>query len=867
MGQLVLWIVLLEALGVMIFPAARIALGRLPDKGWPLTKPLAALLVGFCVWAPLIYLQFLPYNRFFIIGVILVIAAVNVYIFWKDAAGIIADFRSRWLYMAISDAVFVVFAVIMGWLRSFHPQITGTEKFMDQAFISAIMRAQHLPPPDPWLSGYTINYYYLGHFIIATFAKLIGTEPWVAFNIGVAITAGMTAIGVFSAAVNLSALILRAGRAERVGGPSRAADVAAPESFPCKDLLLSAPFGLFAVAATLIFGNLTSFSLLMTHLASVHETVWAWLTHPSQWMYYDWWDPSRAIPNTITEFPDFSFLLSDLHAHVLALPYDTVALGFAISFWLASQSKGLALFGSRRRAVITIFLAAMVFGGLYMINGWDIVAFTGIGILAIAGSQWNAHNRMWSSELLKNTGIALGTLIGCSFLFYAPFYLGFHSPAQGIGVVLGAANHQAVPLSAPQTIIAANPQSRTAIGDELLANGAMLFIAVSWLITLAAQRITKILQRRAMEIARYKLITPTMSGVEYTGYSAAAAIEPLAESRPAVADYISGWAIIIGSFLIWVVITRLTPLWDGWTFAWAMVVVITAGWLIFDSLRPQDLQNTPLTTLQFPLALIGVSAGLIGVCEIVYLRDVFAGSLPRMNTVFKFYYEAWLLLAIVSAPALMWMCMRLKELYFPNQSRAWRIAAYSGRAIWAAALVCIIGAVLLYPIGAAHTIYLDVYAPPGTLNGLTTLAPSPLQSGDIQAIEWLQAHIQGSPIIVEASNSQADYSATVGRVSTFTGLPTLMGWWGHEYQWRVTELNNPAFSADYSSRLTVINQIYTDKANAQVLQLLRKYHVTYVYVGPVEEQMFGVGNNLSRFSQFLKIVYNANGVTIYQVPN
>ncbi len=866
MGQLVIWIVLLEALGLMIYPAARIALGRLPDKGWPLTKPLAALLVGFCVWAPLIYLQFLPYNRIFIVGVILIIAAVNGYIFWKDSAPILADFRARWVYMAFSDAVFVAFSVLMGWLRTFHPQITGTEKFMDQAFISAIMRAQHLPPPDPWLSGYTINYYYLGHFIIATFAKLIGTEPWVAFNIGIAITAGMTAIGVFSAAVNLSALILRAGRINRNGSISAAANTSAPEESIRKDLLLSAPFGLFAVAAMLIFGNLTSFSLLMTHLASVHESVWSWLTHPAQWAYYDWWDPSRAIPNTITEFPDFSFLLSDLHAHVLALPYDSLALGFAISFWLSAQSKGLKLFGSGRRAALTIFLSAMVFGGLYMINGWDIVAFTGFGILAIAGSQWNAHNRVWSSELLKNTGIALGILIGCSFLFYAPFYLGFHSPAQGIGIVLGSANHQAIPLSAPQSVIAANPQSRTAIGDELLANGAMLFIAISWLITLAAQRITRILQRRAKEIARFSPITPTINTIEFTGFSATAR-EMITETRPAVADYISGWAIIIGSFLIWVVITRLTPLWDGWTFAWSMVVVITAGWLILDSLRTEDSRDVQLETLQFPLLMIIVSAGLIGVCEIVYLRDVFAGSLPRMNTVFKFYYEVWLLLAIVSAPALMWICIRIKEINFLGQSRAWRITAYTGRAIWVVALAGIVGVTLLYPLGAAHTIYLDVYAPPRTLNGLTTLAPSPLQPGDIQAIEWLQLHIQGSPIIVEASNNQADYSAYIGRVSTFTGLPTLMGWWGHEYQWRVTELTNPAFSADYSSRLQVISQIYTDSSNTKVLQLLRKYHVTYVYVGPVEKQLFGVGNNLLRFSQFLKIVYNANGVTIYQVPN
>jgi uncharacterized membrane protein len=134
-------------------------------------------------------------------------------------------------------------------------------------------------------------------------------------------------------------------------------------------------------------------------------------------------------------------------------------------------------------------------------------------------------------------------------------------------------------------------------------------------------------------------------------------------------------------------------------------------------------------------------------------------------------------------------------------------------------------------------------------------------SGDYSAIRWLNSHVSGDPVIVEAVGD--DYSS-YARISAFTGLPTPMGWIGHEYQWRVNWLNNGLNAVDFDSRKSDVESIYTDPHTSVVMGLLARYHVQYLYVGLLEHMKYPTAD-LRRFSVFLHVVYSANGVTIYQV--
>ncbi|HEX3642438.1 MAG TPA: DUF2298 domain-containing protein, partial [Ktedonobacteraceae bacterium] len=269
---------------------------------------------------------------------------------------------------------------------------------------------------------------------------------------------------------------------------------------------------------------------------------------------------------------------------------------------------------------------------------------------------------------------------------------------------------------------------------------------------------------------------------------------------------------------------------------------------------------------------------LVAGCEMFFLKDVFADQYPRMNTVFKFYFQAWALLSIASGAGLFFLLERfwhVKKTLSPRQ----RWLERRGKALWAMILLAFFLASTIYPIYAPAA-RLAQFKPQTTrnslisgnsLDGLTYLKYCrQLQfsctidvTSDYDAIRWLNTHVQGIPVIIEAIGD--DYSL-YGRISVFTGLPTLMGWEGHEYQWRANQFADANFASDFYQRLTDVSTIYNSPDPHQVLATMARYHAQYLYVGELERLKYDKAN-LQRFASFMKIVYHAEGVTIYQVRN
>jgi YYY domain-containing protein len=221
--------------------------------------------------------------------------------------------------------------------------------------------------------------------------------------------------------------------------------------------------------------------------------------------------------------------------------------------------------------------------------------------------------------------------------------------------------------------------------------------------------------------------------------------------------------------------------------------------------------------------------------ELVYLKDVF-GS--RMNTVFKFQYHAWLLLGLASAATL--------GLVWRTQARspAWRAAVVA-----VAAIVLVPG--LAYPIGATWT-------KSGAFRGEPTLMGDRfLERGapaDYRAIEWLRQNAVGRPVVVEAVGG--DYTDHA-RVSTFSGLPTVIGWVGHELQWRGQR-------PDYGARQQAVDTIYRSESRDEIMRIARTYGVRYVFFGNLERTKYG-SDAQARLDKLLTSVYSRDGTTIYAV--
>ncbi|MBI2940938.1 MAG: hypothetical protein HYY04_10925, partial [Chloroflexi bacterium] len=235
----------------------------------------------------------------------------------------------------------------------------------------------------------------------------------------------------------------------------------------------------------------------------------------------------------------------------------------------------------------------------------------------------------------------------------------------------------------------------------------------------------------------------------------------------------------------------------------------------------------------------------------------------RMNTVFKLYYQTWVLFAVAAAYAVVALADRIGRLHQAHQDERADTGfvptvGLVGADAWGVAAVAIALMALVYTPMAllART---EGFARTPTLDGLAY--QSRFRPDDAEAIRWLQANVAGSPVILEAPGGS--YSQ-FGRVSANTGLPTVLGWDFHERQWRGT-----AVDEEMNRRKADVDAMYRSTDVGQVRRLLQKYRVAYVYVGALEREQYGRQDPalLNRLRSFLDVAYDRNGVTILRVVN
>ena len=268
--------------------------------------------------------------------------------------------------------------------------------------------------------------------------------------------------------------------------------------------------------------------------------------------------------------------------------------------------------------------------------------------------------------------------------------------------------------------------------------------------------------------------------------------------------------------------------------------------------------------LAFSLLLGVLAFSLLAMCEVIFLKDDFAGGpWGRSNTIFKFYFQAWMLLSIACAVALFFIIDYLHtHAVVKPLARRWK---QIGVILWCGMLGLLLLASMVYPLVAPYARYVqrDVRLKPylvrsNSLDGLDYLRGTP----DYDAICWLNAHVAGDPGIVEALGGDG---STSQRVSAFTGLSDIVGWLGHEHLWRVNWLNKTHHPNELGRRFNVLKTIYTTTNSKQVLSLMHYYHAEYLYVGDQEERSYP-HSKLTRYRIFMRIVYQRQGVLIYQAP-
>ena len=821
----VVWWLSVVILGWLAFPIAFVVFRGFPGRGYALARILSLLLVSWFGWFASSY-GLLSNTRGTLLLAAALMALLSLVIVARRRREIAAWVRRNVHYVLFVEGLSVLLFLIGIGIRLGNPDvwdvIWGGEKPMDLAYFTAVIKSTIFPPYDPWYAGGYINYYYYGFVYVGALTEILGVKPAVAYNLILPTLLSFTGMGAGSIAYNLVRWLDGGGEeiaeSVRSAGNRLHAVVARLRS---KAVMA----GVTAAVLAVILGNLaevgvllgawqrTSDSAIDTGIGVVDA---AWKTvdgalatmvggesapiYPGDWF----WVASRAINANegevapITEFPFFTFLYGDLHAHMIALPLTMLALAWAVSLVLQGSSDTEKPDFSAKPGFLETgllwFTGALAIGVLRATNTWDWPTYLFLGALAVIYYAYRRRGGLnW--QMVGQSAVQVTALAGLSTLLFWPFVNNYGTGYESFRLWEG---------------------SYTRLGNYLVIHGLFLFLALT-------------------HIAR-----------EFRAWSRKWTVEGLSRLRPAAAPGIL-------ALLVYVLLIAFLALNGYWIAPVALTLVIVSGLL---GLRP----GLPVAR-RVILVLISSALGLTLLVEFVVLE----GDIGRMNTVFKFYMQVWMMLSVAGGAAL--------ALAWPAATRRW---GEQRRRLWQGALVVLVAMAALYPLLATRAkwnVRMNQDAP-HTLDGTAfmpgtsyMLREQQVNLGpDYRALQWMQRNVEGSPVVAEANPPSLGeaYRSTANRVAIYTGLPAIIGWDWHQTQQR-SALPNTLIHQRMADNALLFNTPNTGQAR----DLIERYDVGYIYVGPLEKIYYQeVG--LRKFEEMadaglLQAVYRQEGVTIYEV--
>ena len=813
MQDILAWLVALWVLSLVGFPVGSTlcGLGRLADRGWAVSRVLALLTLAWVTWIGGT-LGIIP-NSAGGIGAALAVMGIGAgWLAYRQRAELADFFRRRWKVVLTTELLFLAVFAFWALVISEAPAINHTEKPMDFGILNAVANADGFPPEDQWLSGHSIAYYYGGHYVAAMLSTLTGVATDKAYNLAVATVPAMLAAGILGLVYN----VLR---------------------FAGARALPAAGTGLLTGLGVTMLGNLSG----VLELAYVRGVGGAWfwdwvavkgLEAPSggeSWLpdgFWWWWRGTRVIDTltetgtsldyTITEVPFFSFLLGDLHAHVTSLPFVTLVLTLTLALLVSPRAPGLNWLRRRPGEAAALALAL---GSLAFINAWDFPLYLAIVAMAAVAcwSAWRIHldevetdaNGAASGSILAlavgRAALLAGGLVAAGVALFLPFYQSFDSQAGGILPVTGPA---------------------TRPFHFLVVMGVPAFLAAA----LVARSLPALMAQTA---GKRLLVWPV------AGFS-------------------------IAPFFVWLiavaVVVSLKP--DDTTLADGLVwhrIVLTIPLLAMGGLATYcglvlAASRRPMQWLVFALILAAAGFYLLAGAELFRIVDLF-GS--RMNTVFKVYYQAWVLLGIAGGVGIYYIVAGPVRLRLADYRTGIYKAAGMAWAVLAAGLIL---ASAYYPVAAVldRTGWFQDGASRGdnTLAGLDFLRRG--EPGEYDAITWLNNEAGPGRIVEAVGDGYSHY----GRISGATGRATVLGWEGHQRQWRGDD-------SAFAGRGHDVETIYQGNEGEETLRLLGVYGVRWVVVGPREREAYGdeVDERMEQWAAegWLEPAFSSDNVTIYEV--
>jgi len=360
--QSIFWFLIITFLGILSLPLFYKLFINFPDFGFGFYKFFGLITFGFIVWI-LTSNNIMGFFIFEIILLFILFSALSSYLFIKNRSEIAYYISSAKYKIFTVEIIFIISFLAFFFIRLLNPDLwhpyRGGEKPMDFAYLNAILRSSSFPPYDPWFSGYTLNYYYYGQYLVALLTKLSGIPPQVSYNLAIPTFFSYASVLAFSFSSNFSYLFRKAKGL----------------SFDWFKIPLIS--GLCSILFILIFGNFDSIIQIYKIVLGDQEV-------------FDYWRSTRIVSMVssgleINEFPFFTFLFADLHAHLLSIPLILSLISLSFLLYYENSSQFI-----RIKDLLTLIFLGLITGSIKATNSWDyplalVIVFLSISLLSLYG--------------------------------------------------------------------------------------------------------------------------------------------------------------------------------------------------------------------------------------------------------------------------------------------------------------------------------------------------------------------------------------------------------------------------------------------------------------------------------------------------
>ncbi|MHB8962720.1 MAG: DUF2298 domain-containing protein [Saccharofermentanales bacterium] len=814
-------------------PLSSLIFAKNSDRGYAFAKPLSMAITGFVIWT-LSYLRIVPFRFIAILTVLVLFFAL--FLSQRKTREAFADtFRNAGTIrmMAIEEAIFAGGLLFWAFVRGIKPLLDSLEKPMDYGFMMSMMRTDFLPAKDMWFSSGNINYYYFGQYIYTFMTKLSGLHPDVTYNLSMAATFALTLSLSFALCYMLLETGMKKGLRLFAAAPALGGAIGAffvtiggnSHAFFYGSHYNSATQSIIRAPGYKILQFLSDKGLLAKWQPAAEDLIGKsetngividsfWFANSTRFIGYN----PTTHDKTIHEFPYYSFLVADLHAHLINLSF--VLLLIALMAVLVNSPAMYRIGASFRRTEL-------------LLSGTEDKGWFRKEVRTTSGAFLSTV----SNPIFLISSLLLGIFMMCNFWDFAIYLVVISMTLlivnlKGIGKLgswetLPVFLFQMVSVMVPFLFI-----SNPAVGIAGFAGS----VAVCFLLLLLASDAFTITgaQISLLFFISHLLVLPFNLNFEPISKSIALSINHTPLYQLAVL-----WCthIFIGLlFVVFVVRRRIAEKTDipgHAVYARGRVSRFLTG------MNPMDL---------FVAGLFICGLMFVVMPELVYVVDIYSGDYKRANTMFKFTYQAFVMLSLVLG-----YCVMRIALTKPGPSKV------DYRWSFVSILMILLLAVPAYYPTVATGQWIGEIKPDKYigLNGIEGLG----NADRLDAIHWINDNIEGQPVLLE---SYGDSYSEYYQLTAYTGLRTVIGWQTHEWLWRSSKTVTDGYNQIVRPHQTDVQTIYEFKDEASVNRLILQYSIEYIAVGQVERSKFASINE-EMLKTLGSIVFENDGLYIIKV--